>query len=38
MEERARSELGMVKPGEIFYRVIEDGKPPPAPPAVVEPQ
>ena len=24
VEERARSELGMVKPGEVFYRVIED--------------
>ena len=27
VEEKARSELGMVKPGEVFYRVIEDGKP-----------
>ena len=25
VEERARSELGMVRPGETFYRVIEDG-------------
>lgn len=24
VEERARSELGMAKPGEVFYRVIDD--------------
>ena len=24
VEERARSELGMIKPGELFYRVVED--------------
>ena len=24
VEERARSELGMIKPGEKFYRVVED--------------
>lgn len=23
IEERARSELGMIKPGEVFYRVVE---------------
>ena len=28
IEERARSELGMIKPGEVFYQVIE-----PEPPA-----
>jgi cell division protein FtsB len=31
IEERARSELGMIKPGEKFYRVVEDA--PVAPPA-----
>lgn len=30
VEERARSELGMIKPGEKFYRVVE-GAPAPTP-------
>jgi cell division protein FtsB len=28
VEERARSELGMIKPGEKFYRVVESPSPP----------
>jgi cell division protein FtsB len=30
VEERARSELGMVRDGEVFYRVIEQDAPVPA--------
>lgn len=39
IEERARSELGMIKPGEKFYRVVEDApvSPPRAPTAVTDP-
>lgn len=30
VEDRARSELGMIKPGETFYRVVEPAGTPPA--------
>ena len=30
VEDRARAELGMIKPGETFYRVVESGKAAPA--------
>ena len=33
IEERARSELGMIKPGEKFYRVVEDAPVHPVQPA-----
>ena len=38
VEERARSELGMIRPGEVFYRVVDDAsqRPPPAAPAAGE--
>lgn len=29
IEERARNELGMIRPGETFYRVVDDAAPPP---------
>jgi cell division protein FtsB len=32
IEERARSELGLVKPGETFYQVVEPAAPGAAPP------
>ncbi|HRF84098.1 MAG TPA: cell division protein FtsB [Pseudoxanthomonas sp.] len=35
-EERARSELGMIKPGEVFYRVVEDPAQRPPPPVAEE--
>lgn len=45
VEERARNELGMIKPGEVFYRVVEpesaqaavDVSPAPTPTARPEP-
>lgn len=33
VEERARSELGMIRPGEVFYRVVDHAPAAPAPPA-----
>jgi cell division protein FtsB len=38
VEERARSELGMIKPGEKFYRVVENAPLTAAPPAPSEPE
>ena len=32
IEERARDEFGLIKPGETFYRVVDDRRKPPAAP------
>lgn len=40
IEERARSELGMVKQDEVFYQLIDENnlaKPNPAPPSIQPP-
>lgn len=38
VEERARSELGMIKPGEVFYRVVEPAATPPEADAATDPE
>lgn len=37
VEERARAELGMIKPGEVFYRVVDGDRMPDPPPASSSP-
>ena len=37
IEERARDEFGLIKPGETFYRVVDD-RPRPAPRPLPEPE
>ena len=34
IEERARAELGMIRPGEVFYRVVDRAQPAATAPAV----
>ena len=36
IEERARDEFGLIKPGETFYRVVDDRRKPPAEPEPTE--
>lgn len=38
IEERARNELGMIRPGETFYRVVDEDGAPPVPAAEGEPE
>jgi cell division protein FtsB len=38
VEERARAELGMIEPGETFYRTVEPAAAPAVPPPAEDPQ
>ena len=38
IEERARNELGMIRPGETFYRVVDDDSASPVPVRDAEPE